>query len=60
MGRFQASAPRRNPEVLAATPERTESLREFHDAGAEVASGVYLYRLQAGDFVRSRRMVLVR
>ena len=30
------------------------------DAGYPVASGVYLYRLQAGDRVLSRKLVLVR
>lgn len=30
------------------------------DSGTAVASGVYLYRIKAGDFVKSRKMILVR
>ena len=30
------------------------------DAGREVASGVYLYRIIAGEFVAKRRLLLVR
>ena len=28
--------------------------------GAEVANGIYVYRLEAGDFVAAKRMVIVR
>jgi len=28
--------------------------------GSSVASGVYLYRIEAGDFVESRKMVLLK
>ncbi|NOX88414.1 MAG: VWA domain-containing protein [Calditrichaeota bacterium] len=30
------------------------------DAGNQVASGVYLYQLKAGDFVQTRKMILMR
>ena len=30
------------------------------DAGLRVSSGVYFYRLKAGDYVKSRKMVLIR
>jgi hypothetical protein len=31
-----------------------------NDAGVRVSSGVYFYRLKAGDYVNSRKMVLIR
>ena len=30
------------------------------ESGQKVAAGVYLYRLRAGDFVATRRMVVIR
>ncbi|MCB0291580.1 MAG: T9SS type A sorting domain-containing protein [Calditrichaeota bacterium] len=31
-----------------------------NDAGLRVSSGVYFYRLKAGDYVKSRKMILIR
>jgi len=30
------------------------------DAGKQVASGIYIYRMRAGDFVQSRKLMLLR
>ena len=31
-----------------------------NDLGAKVSSGIYIYRLEAGDFVQSRKMILMK
>ena len=46
-------------EVQAAGRYRAYWNAETQDGGS-VGSGVYFYRLQAGDFVRARRLVVVR
>jgi len=40
--------------------EYTVSWDGRNDAGKEVASGLYIYRLQAGGFTQSRKMLLLR
>jgi hypothetical protein len=30
------------------------------DDGIQVSSGIYIYRLEAGDFIKSRKMVLMK
>ncbi len=64
--------PERSPVTLAvfnalgqqvAVLQHGEQEAGYHEAqfdGSELASGIYLYRLQAGDFVQTRRLVLIR
>ena len=47
-----------NSELSAGSYETVWNAR--NDAGGQVASGVYLYRLQAGSFVSVSRMVLMK
>ena len=36
------------------------SWQGINESGSKVSSGIYFYRLQAGDFVSSRKMILIR
>jgi hypothetical protein len=48
-------------EVALLVNERTEAgVHEVKFEGANLASGVYFYRLQAGDFVASKRLLLLK
>ena len=39
---------------------REAGVHEVKFDGAGLSSGVYLYRLQAGDFVQSRKLILLK
>ena len=42
------------------SPERAVYWDGMDDAGEPVASGVYFYQLSAGDFSKTRRMLLLK
>lgn len=48
-------------EVSVLVNERRDAgVHEVKFDGSNLASGVYFYRLQAGDFVQSRKLVLLK
>jgi hypothetical protein len=48
-------------EVATLVSERLTAGKYKYDWDASgLASGVYLYRLQAGDYIQTRKMVLLR
>ncbi|HEU4365410.1 MAG TPA: FlgD immunoglobulin-like domain containing protein [Candidatus Krumholzibacteria bacterium] len=51
---------RRLADGTADAGEHSAAWDGHNDAGAQVASGVYFYKLTAGDFVQTRKMVLLK
>jgi hypothetical protein len=48
-------------EVTALVNERRDAgVHEVRFDGSNLASGVYFYRLQAGDFVQSRKLTILK
>ena len=48
-------------EVFVLVNERRDAgVHEVRFDGSNLASGVYVYRLQAGDFVQSKKLVLLK
>jgi len=48
-----------NPEFLSATSDSV-TWDATNDLGQQVGAGVYLYQLQTKDFVKTRKMVLLK
>ena len=39
---------------------KTAGYHEVNFDGTNLSSGVYLYRIQAGDFVKTKKMILMK
>ena len=47
-------------EVMKFTEEQAAGYHKFEFDGNNINSGVYFYRLQAGDFVETKKMILIK
>ena len=47
-------------EVMKFTEEQSAGYHKFEFDGNDINSGVYFYRIQAGDFVQTKKMILIK